>query len=347
MSELHSEIAAIANLGELTGKLTVEYLPYQRPFRQPLRSHHGQWAIREGILLKVINAQGQIGFGEIAPLEWFGSESFAEALAYCQRLPQSLAPDFVEQIPDTLPATQMGVESALASAVSKRNEPLTHSFPSPDSLRFCGLLPTGEAALTTYPSLYQQGDRTFKVKIGVADWVTEQAWLDKLMQRLTPDTKLRLDANGGLSLKEAHQWLEWCDLNHIEFLEQPLPADQVAAMQTLAEQYQTPLALDESVATLAQLQRCYQQGWRGIFVVKSAISGSPRKLRQFCYENSVRLVFSTVFETGIGRQAALNLAAELNAPDLAIGFGVGHWFDDDWDRLAPEELWERVGGEMG
>lgn len=331
MFGLHFGIAEITNLDELI----VEYFPYRRPFRQPLRSHHGQWATREGILLKVTHEQGQIGFGEIAPLEWFGSESFADALAYCQRLPRLLTPDFVEQIPDALPATQMGFASAIAH--------FTHTFPSPNSLQFCGLLPTGQAALSTYPSLYQQGYRTFKVKIGVADCTREQAWLDELIQCVSPDIKLRLDANGGLSLKEAHHWLKWCDRNPIEFLEQPLPVDQVAAMQTLAEQYQTPLALDESVATLAQLQNCYHQGWRGIFVIKSAIAGSPRKLRQFCHKNSVRLVFSTVFETAIGRQAALNLAAELNAPDLAIGFGVGHWFEDDWDRLEMEELWERVG----
>lgn len=324
------------------GQVAVEYLPYRRAFRQPLRTYHGVWAVREGILLKVTSEQGQVGFGEIAPLEWFGSESLAEVLAYCQQLPQVLTPDFVEQIPDGLPATQMGFESAIGFAVSKRIAHFNHSFPAPNLLQFCGLLPTGEAALTTYPLLYQQGYRTFKVKIGVADRVMEQAWLDELIQRFSPDIKLRLDANGGLTVEDAHRWLEWCDRNLIEFLEQPLSVDQFTAMQTLAEQYQTPLALDESVATLTQLQDCYQKGWRGIFVVKSAIAGSPRKLREFCQQHPARLVFSTVFETVIGRQAALNLAAELNAPDLAIGFGVDHWFDDDWDRLEPEELWNRT-----
>ena len=339
MFGLHSGIAEITNFGELA----VEYLPYRRPFRQPLQTHHGQWINRKGILLKVIHEQGQIGFGEIAPLEWFGSESFADALVYCQQLPRWLTPNWIEQIPDALPATQMGFESAFNAAISKR---IAHASAFPDShpLQFCGLLPTGPAALSAYSALYQQGYRTFKVKIGVADRVEEHVWLNELVQHLAPEVKLRLDANGGLSIYDAHQWLEWCDRNFIEFLEQPLSVDQFTAMQTLAEQYQTPLALDESVATLAQLRDCYQKGWRGIFVVKSAIAGSPRKLRQFCHENPVRLVFSTVFETGIGRQAALNLAAELNTPDLAVGFGVGHWFDDDWDELGAEELWGRVRG---
>ncbi|MGP1382544.1 MAG: o-succinylbenzoate synthase [Thainema sp.] len=326
------------------GQVAVEYLPYRRSFRQPLRSHHGAWTAREGILLKVTDEQGEVGFGEIAPLEWFGSESLADALAFCEQLPQTLTPDCVNQIPDTLPATQMGFESAFNSAASKRIAPLTHSFLFSNSLEFCGLLPTGKAALTTYSSLYQQGYHTFKVKIGVADRVMEQAWLNELIQRFSPDTKLRLDANGGLTVEDAHRWLEWCDRNLIEFLEQPLSVDQFISMQTLAEQYQTPLALDESVATLTQLQDCYQKGWRGIFVVKSAIAGSPRKLHQFCQQHPIRLVFSTVFETVIGRQAALSLAVDLNSPDLAVGFGVGHWFGDDWDGLEAEELWERVGG---
>ncbi|HAA31219.1 MAG TPA: o-succinylbenzoate synthase, partial [Cyanobacteria bacterium UBA8553] len=90
--------------------------------------------------------------------------------------------------------------------------------------------------------------------------------------------------------------------------------------------YSTPIALDESVATIDQLEECYQKGWRGIFVIKVAIAGSPKRLRQFCQKHDIDTVFSSVFETSIGRQAALQLAAELSNPNRAVGFGVNHWF---------------------
>jgi len=47
-------------------------------------------------------------------------------------------------------------------------------------------------------------------------------------------------------------------------------------------------------------------------VIKAAIAGSPSRLRQFCREHEIDAVFSSVFETAIGTQAALKLAVELS-----------------------------------
>ena len=99
-------------------------------------------------------------------------------------------------------------------------------------------------------------------------------------------------------------------------------------MLEMSAQYSTPIALDESVATLDELEDSYQRGWRGIFVIKAAIAGSPKRLRQFCQKRDIDAVFSSVFETAVGRQAALQLATELSNPNRAVGFGVNHWFND-------------------
>ena len=104
-------------------------------------------------------------------------------------------------------------------------------------------------------------------------------------------------------------------------------------MLELSKCYETPIALDESVATLKQLATCYQQGWRGIFVIKPGIVGSPSRLRQFCQQHEIDAVFSSVFETAIGRQAALQLAAELSRHNRAVGFGINHFFEQE------EETW--------
>lgn len=50
----------------------------------------------------------------------------------------------------------------------------------------------------------------------------------------------------------------------IEFIEQPLSVDQFQEMRELGNCYQTKIALDESVATLKQLECCFKQGWREI-----------------------------------------------------------------------------------
>jgi o-succinylbenzoate synthase len=312
----------------------VEFESYQRPFKFPLKTHYGWWEVRSGILIKLTHANGQTGWGEIAPLEWFGSESLAQALAFCQALPAVVSEDDILGIPDYLPACQFGFESAAAAITLDDSE-------NWQSLSYSALLPTGIAALSSWPALWQQGYRTFKWKIGVATIAQEQEIFTQLLAQLPSEVILRLDANGGLNRSEAVQWLELCADQPVEFLEQPLPVGEFAAMKELSQHFTTPVALDESIATLTHLKTCYDQGWRGIFVIKPAIVGSPRRLRQFCQHHPIDAVFSTVFETAIGRQAGLKLAAELGRSQRAVGYGTTHWFEEDNGTAGPLE-WERA-----
>ncbi|MCF2152373.1 o-succinylbenzoate synthase, partial [Desmonostoc muscorum LEGE 12446] len=216
------------------------------------------------------------------------------------------------------------------------------------SLPYSVLLPAGEAALSQWESLWQQGYRTFKWKIGVNAIADELKIFESLTQTLPPSSKLRLDANGGLNYEEANLWLWTCDnlkANkklplEIEFIEQPLPVEQFQGMLELSMCYATAIALDESVATLGQLIACYEQGWRGIFVIKPGIIGSPSRLRNFCQQHEIDAVFSSVFETAIARLAALQLAAELSRNNRAVGFGIDHFFaqEDTW----LQSLWKNL-----
>jgi O-succinylbenzoate synthase len=189
--------------------------------------------------------------------------------------------------------------------------------------------------------LWQQGYRTFKWKIGVANVKAELPLFQQLSVQLPGGARLRLDANGGLDLALARLWLAHCNPEQVEFLEQPLPPSEFEAMQALCTHSPIPLALDESAATLVQLKDCYQRGWRHIFVVKPAIVGSPQHLRNFCQQNPLDLVFSSVLEGPIARQAGLRLAAELGTPGRAVGFGVTQWLGVEEE--SAKDGWEKLG----
>jgi o-succinylbenzoate synthase len=298
----------------------LDFEPYQRRFKQPLQTRYGGWSVREGIILNLTDQNGAVGQGEIAPLPWFGSEDLASAIAYLNTLPPQLTTARIFAVPATLPACQFGLETAWENLQN-------HSQPLPQ-LPSAHLLPTGEPALTTWQIPYDQGRRTFKWKIGVATLQAEQRWFEQLISDWPTDAKLRLDANGGLNLAEAEQWLQACAEAPVEYLEQLLPPSAFDAMLALSQRFSTLLALDESVANLADLYTCHQRGWRGVYVIKPAIVGSPYWLRQFCQTHKIDAVFSTVFETPIGRQAGLRLAAELGS-GRAVGYGTTHWFDED------------------
>ncbi len=352
-----------------------EFRTYQRKFRRPLQTSHGIWDIREGIILRLTDENGQIGWGEIAPLSWFGSETFDQALDFCSQLSAIISEQTIFAISAELPACQFGFESALsnsfpgsawerisggsASILHAAEPPGKHSQAEPgneDKIQnqYSGLLSAGETALSTLPMLWKQGFRTFKWKIGVAAIEEELQVFQQLIKAMydLADRKpalLRLDANGGLNYSQAEIWLQACDnvleipdfSVSIEFLEQPLAVTQFESMLALSAAYKTPIALDESVANLDRIQECYDRGWRGIFVIKPAICGSPSQLRKFCQTHSIDAVFSSVFETEIGRQAALNLATELSLNSRALGFGTDDWFDDNQETWL-KHLWQQM-----
>ncbi len=303
------------------------YRSYKREFKQPLQTSQGSWQFREGIIIKLEDNLGKIGLGEIAPIPWFGSETLAEVRQFCSQLKGLITDSLITAIPDNLPTCQFGFSSALSHFLPP--------LPREKGRRnYCYLLPTGKNALQVNfaPLNYD----TFKWKIGVNSVTEEINLLEKLLNLLPENSKLRLDANGGLSIKQACEWLNFTDsLEIIEFFEQPLKPEYFEEMLRLSNLYKTSLALDESVANLSQLKDYYRRGWKEVFVIKVGIMGSIFKLREFLLQNKLDVVFSSVLETKIGAEIALNFAQEFS--ERAAGFGVDHWFKDDVNCL--DNLW--------
>lgn len=305
---------------------------YRRSFRRPLRTSHGLWQIREGIIIKLENEEGKSAFGEIAPLPWFGSETFSQALNFCQRLRDTISVVDITQISNELPACQFAFESAWLQLNQTENSHCKNK-----NLDLCYLLPAGKEALKVWKKIYiTHANSTFKWKIGVLPLSSELEILQKLVFDLPPQSKLRLDANGGLDLEQAEKLLAMTDkINsqakssnnaQVEFIEQILPPHRFAEMSFLSRNFNTYLALDESVANFQQLKIAYEKGWRSIFVLKLAIMGYPSKIINFCQINSLDIVISSVFEREIGRNIVLNMAQQLDHP-RALGFGA-NYFDN-------------------
>ena len=302
----------------MDGRFKFTFNLYQRHFQQPLRTSHGLWQIREGIIVSLSDSNGKTAQGEIAPLPWFGSETLSEALEFCQGWVDAITRQDIRGISDCFPCCQFALESALLELEPTQNN-------KAKDLSYCYLLPAGETALTTWQKIYQiKNNNTFKWKIGVYPIDREIEILQQLVRILPVGVKLRLDANGGLNLSEAKKLLAVTDnLEKIDFIEQILAPDKFDLMLQLSQEYTTLLGLDESVASFNKLQLAHQQGWQGVFVIKAAIMGFSSQLIKHCQANSLDVVFSSVFETEVGRNAVLNLAQQLNHP-RAVGFGINH-----------------------
>jgi len=327
--------------------LRFSYRPYRRALRQPLRTAHGLWTEREGLLLRAETEEGGMRYGEVAPLPWFGTETLEEAREVCSKLGDKLTLEAVAAVPERMACVRFGLASVFE-----------RELPAGDStvrLPVAALLPAGRPALAEIAGKLETGFLAFKWKVGVARPEEEMPLLDDLLAQLPTYAKLRLDANGAWSNRDATRWLEFCAERPVEFVEQPvMDAD---ALLGLAEDYPVKLALDESVTGLAAAREWQARGWRGVFVIKPALAGPLDELVAWARETTPDLVLSSAIESALGRAQILREVFRNNLTTRALGFGVGQIFDDrTWDgpaigplldaswseQVNPEALWNAV-----
>ena len=295
---------------------------YRLTFCAAVRTAHGPWREREGLLVRVEGGAGRVGWGEVAPLPAFGTETLAEAEAALADLGGAVDGAAVAGVPERLGCVRFALASALA--------PAAVGPPAAARMAVARLLPAGRAALAAAERARAEGFTAFKWKVGVEGIEDELAMLDDLLAHLPADARLRLDANGAWTTRQAGRWLERCADRPIEFVEQPVATENEGALRGLAADHPTPIALDESVAGLASLRQWLERGWPGVVVVKPALAGAPAEILALLAAHRADAVFSSAFETAVGRQAALRLAFSYRGPQTprALGFGAAALFGD-------------------
>jgi O-succinylbenzoate synthase len=166
-----------------------------------------------------------------------------------------------------------------------------------------------------------EGFATVKVKLAGTTGLADV----RALLAAVPGVRLRLDANGGLDLAAARAWTEFARAEpRIDFLEQPLPVGHPGYASLGPDK----VALDESFLTPAGID------WAGPVVVKPALVGDWDAFRAWRATRAGPVVYSSAFETAIGRQAALWLAAQDPAGG-AVGFDtLGRFELDGRDRHA-------------
>ena len=307
---------------------------YNLPFRHPVRTAHGVWAEREGLLLRLEDENGGVSFGEAAPIPWFGTETVDEAEEVCRSLGEYVTGEILTKIP----ARFVCLRFALNAALSGRGE---DDFKDKKALPVAALLPAGRGALEQVAAKAEAGFRTFKWKVGVADIADELSLLDDLIAKLPSGAKLRLDANGAWDRRRAERWLERCAERPVEFVEQPIAVEMKGAedlLLGLAGDFPTPIALDESVVSAGDVVRWLELGWPGVFVLKPTLMGDAAVIIARLQSAKAPAVFSSALETAVGAKAALRMAFGFDGEPRALGFGVWPLFQDqrfDGPYLAP------------
>ena len=281
----------------------IENRRFQGEFAKPLRTSSGDWSKRESIVIRIGLDDGSVGFGEVAPTPGFRGESLANAESFLLRWELGM------EIPAYLPLCSTAITCA-TSPIWRTKSP----FPKVETAALIGSLDEEEL-----PS-----NQVLKVKIGLREAAEEILAAKNLLARMPVGSRLRLDANGALSSSQAEIWLEaLSEEPRIEYLEQPLPASEREALLSLASSSSISLALDESVADIADAESWRDAGWPGYFVLKPSLCGDWARLEGFIRENPSRCVISSVFVSPFGFEAVLRMAAKT---ETVAGLGLRDFF---------------------
>jgi O-succinylbenzoate synthase len=316
---------------------------YRLPFRAPVRTAHGVWGEREGVLIRLEEEGGGVGLGEAAPIPWFGTETVDEVDAACRELGEWVESERIDAVPVRLGCLRNAFAAAVRE-VGRVSDPPSNTPDLPGRVKdppyrgIAALLPAGRAALVQIEAKAESGFRVFKWKVGVGDIAEELGLLDDLCGKLPSGAKLRLDANGAWDRRRAGRWLERCAERPVEFIEQPCfaEASQGAAARAriddillgLAADYPTPIGLDESLVGEGDIERWLGAGWSGVFVVKPSLLADVDSALARLAKAKARVVFSSALETAVGARAALRAALAWPGEPLALGFGVWPLFAD-------------------
>lgn len=304
----------------------LEFRAYRRKFLRPLVTAHGRWVWREGVIVRLTDASGRVGYGESAPTPGFTREAVADDLNWLRRFGHRLTNQDIKQVPPKLACLRWALSSARAM--------LEERLPIPKRIKplpVAALLPAGRAALDELSERVDQGYLVFKWKVGVKAPTVEIGLLEKLLLGLPTKGLLRLDANGALTMRN---WKIWCQhltalgpaKSAIEFFEQPGKFRLDGA--NWIKESPVPVALDEGVTGSSAARNIYLKKWPGPLVLKPSLWGDVDEFLR--WRKRKDLVYSSVFETSIGFHHVLNLAAtDERAGQRAVGFGTLNAFADD------------------
>ncbi|KRB45182.1 MULTISPECIES: dipeptide epimerase [unclassified Terrabacter] len=310
---------------------TTSSVPLHTPFVTALR----RTETTDTVVVTITDSDGRTGWGE-APQVWqVTGESLASATACIETmLAPAVAGHRLDDRDDLAAAAALvqrsvarnfgakaAVDAALHDLVAQAEGTSVAALLSarPDGIR--EVLTTdvtlsagaADALADTARARVADGFRTLKMKVGT-DASTDVQRVASVRDAVGPDVAIRLDANQGWTREEAVQViraLEVADLG-VEFVEQPVVADDVEGLAWVRERVGLPVMADESCYGPFDLERIIRLGAADLVNVKLAKCGSlavGRDMLRRAHEVGLRTIVGSMMESHVGVGAAAALVA--------------------------------------
>jgi len=161
------------------------------------------------------------------------------------------------------------------------------------------------------------GVTTFKVKVGSN--ASEDIARINVLRSLRPNAKLRIDANGLLSVEQAVSLLQL--VGDIEYIEQPCAT--VEELRELKKRIDVKIVGDELLRKARDPFAIDLSGAVDYLMLKVQPLGGIKRAHQLAQHHKLPVVVSSALESAVGINYGLTLAASFEDMNFDCGLGTG------------------------
>ncbi|MEI8366784.1 MAG: o-succinylbenzoate synthase [Parachlamydiaceae bacterium] len=288
---------------------TLTHHPYQIPMTT------GQ--VRFGIIVHMIDEEGNESKGEVAPLPQWSRETLAQSIRQLQEKTQAILA--VEWTADTClkelerldlyPSVTFGVESALLSILA----PLP-----PYQVAVSALLMGSPEKIMEHATLrLSEGYTSAKLKVSQLSF--EEA--AQVIQLLKDKFYLRIDVNRAWETEDSLRFFSQFPKNTFDYVEEPFKNPKEL------HGFEHPLAIDESFPQDLSLEDLEGLPLLKAVVYKPTIQGGMLgclPIHSWAKKRGIALVLSSCFESNIGLEYVASIAQRLSLK-APVGTGTRHY----------------------
>ncbi|WP_435184675.1 dipeptide epimerase [Halobellus sp. EA9] len=332
--------------------LTTEFERLSLPLADAFTISRGTQTDAENVVVRIRDGEGHEGIGAAAPSEHYGeTPATVEAV-----LPDLL--DVVEDVGDPHaieriererravvagnPAAHAAVDIALHDLAAKRlGVPLYRQWGldperTPKTSFTIGLDSTERMREKTRAAV-EEGYDVLKVKLGT----DRDREIVAAVREEAPEARIRVDANEAWTPREAVRTIEDLEPHCVEFVEQPVSADDPAGLRFVYDRSPLPIAVDESCVRLPDVPAVADRtDIVNLKLMKCGSLAEARRMVDAARAHGLEVMLGCMIETNAAIAAACNLAPLVDYADLD---GALLLADDEYAGVPTEGSEIRLG----
>jgi L-Ala-D/L-Glu epimerase len=327
----------------LSGPVQFRWRPFSLRLRTPLHLREGTLSGRDGVLVALEDAAGNIGVGEASP--WSPTE-WAEIDLYLRMqaprhalLDAGLLDSSLSSNRDSSPipsGLRFALDSAALDLFGKQTQTpawriLGGEQPTPVKLN--ALLDADkhvdpDQLAKAVVELRKQGYKTLKIKLGNRRFEDDVA-IVQAVHDAAPEFTLRGDVNGAWRPADAPSFLEALAPFPFAYIEEPTRGD-LTTLRSVAERSPIPIAFDE---TLQQFPLTVLSEISSVrhWILKAGRIGNFSEIRHLidlAKTCGIHLILTGMFEGAVATAAQLHMASAW-LPDVTCGLDTSQLFEED------------------